>query len=581
MNGAATTHFIYDTQYRVIEERDNSGAVVATYTYGQGMDEPLTMERSGQTYYYHRDALGSITEVSDSTGTIVERYEYDVYGEFTIFDASDTEIAASAIGNPYLFTARRYDAESGNYYYRARYYSHDLGRFLSQDPLGFDAGDYNLYRYVFNNPINATDPTGEVAWFIPMLASASAEAIADALMQATVNYFFDPNITTVAQAFESIDPAQVGVAFLSGLIPGGRLLKSAVGATGQVLLNYLEALSNCVEYTPGQALFDFAFGLGFEVIGSYLGDAVAKWGPQAAARGLRRLGFDDEAEKLLRNADEFIDSIDNGKNDNNTPSPGCAFNSFSADTEVATQEGVQAISTLEIGDMVLAYNEATGEIDYYPVIATISHEDPVVQYLTIDDETVVTTPNHPFYTTAGEWVTAGELKIGDTILRANSEHGTITATTYAYQPQSMYNLTVDTAHTYFIGEKEWLVHNNNKCWQVGNRNVANVAGNTSIKPGTQGDVSKAHVEMYAQAMSEGKFDWNSMEKFSGDDPITFWRTSDGHLIVQEGHHRFLAAQLSNTPIPFDNPNAVQYVDIHFPLKDVSFIAGDWNNYRWR
>jgi len=115
VDDVTTTHFIYDTQYRVIEERDEGGALLARYTYGTGMDEPLTMERGGNTYYYHRDALGSITEVTDGAGAIVERYEYDVYGAATIFNASDVEIAASAIGNPYLFTARRFDPESGNY----------------------------------------------------------------------------------------------------------------------------------------------------------------------------------------------------------------------------------------------------------------------------------------------------------------------------------------------------------------------------------------------------------------------------------------------------------------------------------
>jgi RHS repeat-associated protein len=118
------------------------------------------MERGGETYYYHRDALGSITEVTDESGTLVERYEYDVYGAVTIFDGSGITLTTSAIENPYLFTARRYDPESGNYYYRARVYSPPLGRFLSQDPLGFDAGDYNLYRYVSNNPVNDVDPTG-------------------------------------------------------------------------------------------------------------------------------------------------------------------------------------------------------------------------------------------------------------------------------------------------------------------------------------------------------------------------------------------------------------------------------------
>lgn len=174
VDGITTTHYIYDTQYRVIEERDEGGALLARYTlrlcsgqaYGTGMDEPLTMERDGSTYCYHRNALGSITEVTDETGVLVERYEYDVYGAATIFDGGGITLTASAIGNPYLFTARRYDPESGNYYYRARVYSPWLGRFLSMDPLGFGAGDYNLYRYAFNNPTNLTGPTGEIIWVL-------------------------------------------------------------------------------------------------------------------------------------------------------------------------------------------------------------------------------------------------------------------------------------------------------------------------------------------------------------------------------------------------------------------------------
>lgn len=449
INGGVTEHFVYDTQYRVIEERDNAEAVVATYTYGQGMDEPLTMERGGQTYYYHRDALGSVTELSNSTGAIIERYEYDVYGEVTIYDASDTVLTSSAIGNPYMFTGRRYDAESGNYYYRARYFSYELGRFLSQDPLGFDAGDYNLYRYVFNNPTNATDPTGEFA-FLPWLLKAGTEAAVDALMQATINYFIDPEITTIGQAFQSIDYKQVAWAGVMGLVPGGGLMKTAVTAVGDVLINYFNALSNCEEYTEEQALFDFAFGVASEIIGEKAGELIAKYGKDAVAAGLKKLGLDEAAEKLLREADDHVDDAIPS-----TPN----FCSFSADTVVATEEGYTAISEIEVGDYVLAFNEATGEIDYYPVTATIAHDDPVIVYLTIDNETIETTPEHPFYTTNGEWLAAGELHEGNQIYKSDGSYGVVSSVEFVYQLQPMYNLTVSTAHTYFVGDGEWLVHN--------------------------------------------------------------------------------------------------------------------------
>jgi hypothetical protein len=245
---------------------------------------------------------------------------------------------------------------------------------------------------------------------------------------------------------QSIDRRQVGVAFITGLLPGGRLARSAAAAAGQVIINYLDALEDCEEYTPGAALRDFAVGIGLELIGEKAGELVAEYGIRAVRAGFKRLGFDEAFEDALRKLDDV---------DVNLP----CKNSFSAETEVVTEEGNQPIGTLEEGDVVLAYDEETGEIDYYPVIATISHEDPVVEYLTIDGETVVTTPNHPFYTDAGEWVNAGELQAGDRIRRADGSDGTVEAVTFVYAPQPMYNLTVATAHTYFIGDGEWLVHN--------------------------------------------------------------------------------------------------------------------------
>jgi RHS repeat-associated protein len=90
---------------------------------------------------------------------IVERYTYDVYGKPTIKDANGVVLTKSAFGNRFMFTGREYDWETGNYYYRARYYSPKLGRFLQTDPIGYSEG-LNLYTYCRNNPVMWVDPFG-------------------------------------------------------------------------------------------------------------------------------------------------------------------------------------------------------------------------------------------------------------------------------------------------------------------------------------------------------------------------------------------------------------------------------------
>lgn len=133
--------------------------------------------------------------------------------------------------------------------------------------------------------------------------------------------------------------------------------------------------------------------------------------------------------------------------------------SFSADTLVATEQGEKAIGTLAVGEKVLAYDEASGTTGNYAVQAVLINNDPVEVFVTIEGEKVETTPEHPWYTQDKGWVNAGELSIGELIRKANGSYGHVQALEFVRKPKAMYNLTVEKAHTFFVGEKKWLVHN--------------------------------------------------------------------------------------------------------------------------
>ncbi|MGB7848920.1 MAG: RHS repeat-associated core domain-containing protein [Candidatus Acidiferrum sp.] len=149
-SSSATSVYAYDRN-NLIEETNSTGAVVAHYSQALNIDEPLAMLRGGTTSFYHADGLGSVTSLSNVVGALAQTYTLDSFGKLTNSSGSLT--------NPFQFTARESDAETGLYYYRARYYDPSTGRFLSEDPLRFKSG-VNFYSYVKNSAVNLKDPYG-------------------------------------------------------------------------------------------------------------------------------------------------------------------------------------------------------------------------------------------------------------------------------------------------------------------------------------------------------------------------------------------------------------------------------------
>jgi RHS repeat-associated protein len=152
-SAAGTTNYLYDGRNSV-EEVDPTGALLARYAQGAGIDEPLGEVRGGSAGFYEQDGLGSVTSLSGSTGALVNTYAYDSFGVVTA--------STGTMGNPFQYTGRDYDSETGLRYYRARYYDPATGRFLGEDPTGFEGG-INFYAYTLNNPINLRDPSGNSA----------------------------------------------------------------------------------------------------------------------------------------------------------------------------------------------------------------------------------------------------------------------------------------------------------------------------------------------------------------------------------------------------------------------------------
>lgn len=147
--GATKVRYLYDGMQRIADYDGISGALLTRYVYGTGIDEPLIeVSSAGTTTFFHHDRLGSVIARTNSSGTLLSRYTYGPYGETT-----------SLVGTTFGYTGQRYDTESGLYYYKARYYSPTLGRFLQPDPIGYADG-LNLYAYVGSDPLNSTDPLG-------------------------------------------------------------------------------------------------------------------------------------------------------------------------------------------------------------------------------------------------------------------------------------------------------------------------------------------------------------------------------------------------------------------------------------
>lgn len=345
---------------------DSSGSIatlvddgVRKYVYGMG----LAYTVAGTTVeVYHVDRLGSVRLLTNGSGAISATYRLDPWGS----PVSSTGSSSQPLG----YTGE--PGGSGLTYLRTRYYSAELGRFLTRDQWpGVPAASQtqNRYSYVANNPTTRTDPSGR---FLDTLLDAAF------IVYDIASLVWGPEKDRGTNFLAlSLDIGGLFIPFVTG---GGAAVRTAEHAD--------------------------------EAIGGI------KWLDEAAQ----------------------------------------AACSFTGDTLVATPDGPVPISEIEIGDVVLAWDEAAGEVVEREVTAVMPHPDDEIAVLALEDGDVTTTPDHPFFTTERGWVEAGQLWPG---AHVRSVRGTTVVQSIVVEPYGgiLWDLSVAGVHNFFVGPSQALVHN--------------------------------------------------------------------------------------------------------------------------
>ncbi|MFD7159036.1 RHS repeat-associated core domain-containing protein [Kribbella sp. NPDC059898] len=414
--GADSWSLRYDGDNLLVE--DGPGGQDATYLSALGIDSAVArvdgLDGTGGASALLTDGQGSVVaRTTPGTASLAAEYTYGPYGS--------ARSSLTADPNPVRYTRRESGPglPAGLQFNRARWYEPATGRFLSEDPEGFDAAGPNLYPYVGGDPVDATDPSGGMPQIVAACVSGAI-------------------INTVAGALL------------------GR--KHTAG-------DYLRGLGKgCVEGA-------LMFGVG-EVLGI----------------GLRSV------KPLAKELDEAAESA----------SRACPL-SFAGETPVLMADGTKKpISQVEVGDMVLATDPATGEQGPHKVSALIEHPDDLVD-LEVGDAAVTTTPDHPFWNATDQrFEPAAEFDAGDQVLSADGRRvGIGKLSSGRPHHAAAYNLTVDGLHTYYVlaGETPVLVHNSGGCipWSSGSVSSASKSladGATSVTVKSRSEAEELFFRTY-------------------------------------------------------------------------------------
>jgi RHS repeat-associated protein len=400
------------------------------------------------------------------------------------------------VANRYQYTGREYDWLLGLQYNRARWYDAATGRWTSQDPLGFGAGDANLYRYAGNSPTNATDPSGNIIALGSALVGAAVGAgvgVAGAVISSWVT---GEQLTLGKVAGGAVNGAIAGgvVGAAAGALSGdvsGLVLAAGIGglggALGGAVGNYTEQRIDNGTVNWDQVRTAGATGFVGGVIGGPLGMGVgagmskalgvngmsclltngqiaAQTFGQSLSGGITGMATDATMQVLTAPLSEFSGRRLLAAGLTGLLGGGAGYLGtralmkacFAAGTPLLTPDGCKPIEEFRVGDLVLSRAEVDAD---GPVVAKevqeVFERTGRVLHLHVGGQVIRTTAEHPFWVQGAGWLPADELRAGELLLGHDGQWVAVEEVLDTGEYERVYNLRIADYHTYFVGSEEW------------------------------------------------------------------------------------------------------------------------------
>lgn len=465
---------------------DGSNHLETRYLDGDAVDQILArVSANGLVAWYLTDHLGSVRDLMNNAGGIIDHRDYDAFGNIV----SETNPAA---GDRYGYTGREFEITTGLQYNRARYYDPENGRWTSEDPLGFNSGDINLYRYVGNAATITIDPSG----MAPPARGGYAGGWWNPANWHRGLYTGDPNAPD-----EYYDAAKGS--------SGENFLANSDNA--KTALNVISV----VDPTP----ISDTLGAGISYAQGKDQEAVQELAMAAVPGALDKLGKTKAVQKLLTKADDAADAQKNLAKANESLAQ-LKIKCFAAGTPLITPDGEKAIEELRVGDLVLSAPEENLEAEpsFKRVEELLSNSKPVME-IHLHGQTIRTTAEHPFWVRGRGWVKAENLAVGDLFRSHDDRWNAVQSLTGSVEFVPVYNVRVADYHTYFVGRRSWgfsvWAHNSDPCEEA-----TGAAASVSKVDATKGQPLNELLKDQPELLDELRDQYKKNPQWQGIDPDT-------------------------------------------------------------